>query len=109
MKSNTLLYKFILKNREKFFNFIFHVFTENAGCTCKDLIDNDGQGNCQGNTSYTFGKKICYVNQPTTCPDARENTWTKPGEKLSAKACEIGTIDKFRYTRLTIDKNHING
>ena len=56
------------------------------------MINRHGQGNCQGNPSNVFrGKKICYVNQPTTCPDAKESRGSNPGEKFSARACYTAT------------------
>merc|ERR1711962_1671732 len=71
-------------------------------CTCKDLINRHGQGNCQGNPSNVFrGKKICYVNQPTTCPDAKGSRGSNPGEKFSARAC-------YTATGMVADPRHNN-
>ena len=60
-----------------------------SGCTCKDLINSHGQGNCQGNPSNVLGKQICYVNQPSSCTDARASLGSLPGEQFSAQACEF--------------------
>ena len=59
------------------------------GCTCKDLVNEEGMGNCQGTPSVHFKRVACYVNQPTSCKDARVSG-KKPGEKYSAEACSRG-------------------
>ena len=66
-----------------------------SGCTCKDLINKHGQGNCQG-TPTSSGKHICYVNQPSTCPDAKDSLGSQPGEKFSIQACELNDGKKFQ-------------
>ena len=64
---------------------IFNIW---GGCTCKDLIDANGAGNCQDTISSTSGKAGCYVNQPSTCGDLKDSS-TNPGEKFSTEACLI--------------------
>ena len=56
-------------------------------CTCKNLVNKDGIGNCEGTKSVAFGKVACYVNQPSSCSDLK-NSGTNPGEKYSAVACD---------------------
>ena len=59
-------------------------------CTCKDLINYSGYGNCQGTVDINRGGvPICYVNQPSTCGDL-EDSISNPGEKSSAEACPPG-------------------
>lgn len=58
-----------------------------AECTCKDLINVNGVGNCQGTKSPELGDRLaCYVNQPSSCRDLLDSG-TNPGEKYSAEAC----------------------
>ena len=63
---------------------IFHL-----GCDCKDLVDPKDEGNCTGSINLHFGKVICYVEQPTSCSDARDSV-EYAGEKYSALACTVG-------------------
>ena len=60
-----------------------------ACCACKDLVDHKGEGNCAGSKNGHFGKVICYVEQPTSCSDARDSV-VHAGEKYSAQACTVG-------------------
>merc|ERR1711874_514796 len=59
------------------------------GCDCKDLVDPKDEGNCTGSINLHFGKVICYVEQPTSCSDARDSDFYA-GEKYSAQACTVG-------------------
>ena len=58
-----------------------------ASCTCKDLINSDGFGNCKGyrdpNRNYKFA---CYVVQPSNCTDLVASL-TNPGEMSSTQPC----------------------
>merc|ERR1711990_496976 len=60
-----------------------------GGCDCKDLVDPKDEGNCKGSINKHFGKVICYVEQPTSCSDARDSV-EYAGEKYSALACTVG-------------------
>ena len=64
-------------------------YSAQACCACKDLVDQKGEGNCAGSKNGHFGKVICYVEQPTSCSDARDSV-VHPGEKYSAQACTVG-------------------
>ena len=58
-------------------------------CTCKNLIDANGFGNCQATQSvstYYAASVGCYVNQPSGCQDLTAST-THPGEQSSTDAC----------------------
>ena len=58
-----------------------------ASCTCKDLINIGGFGNCKGSKDWNRGNKFtCYVNQPSTCTDLVDSS-TNPGEKSSTEPC----------------------
>ena len=52
-----------------------------SGCTCKDLVDDNGDGNC----NYLH----CYVNQPSTCSDVKDSGVLQ-GEQWSKLACNNG-------------------
>ena len=45
-------------------------------------------GNCKGPISWYLGNVICYVEQPTSCSDARDSV-VHAGEKYSAQACTV--------------------
>merc|ERR1719150_3425510 len=66
--------------------------TSEQGCDCKDLVDTNDEGNCKGSINDHFGKVICYVEQPTSCSDARDSV-EYAGEKYSALACTNGDDD----------------
>ena len=51
-------------------------------------MDPKGEGNCTGSKNGHFGKVICYVEQPTSCSDARDSV-VYAGEKYSALACSV--------------------
>ena len=61
------------KTRKIYFQFL-------SDCTCIDLIDPFGFGNCG-----LYG--VCYVNQPTSCSDALDSL-DLPGEKISSEPCK---------------------
>jgi len=52
-----------------------------ATCSCSDFVTPGGYGKCQ--KTY-LGKPICYVNEPTTCPDVVESLYPTG---LSWQAC----------------------
>ena len=61
-----------------------------ANCICTQYINKHGFGNCAklDLKNHIFnGKKICYVDLPSKCPDLRRS-FTNKGKKLSSKACE---------------------
>jgi len=58
-------------------------YSSAGGCSCKDLVNKNGWGNCQ--KAYG-GDYLCYVNQPSTCRDAKDSG-TNTGEKYSMEAC----------------------
>ena len=69
-----------------------------GSCSCKNLVSDDGRGNCKGTKIAKQGKiqTICYVNQPSYCGDL-EDSIKIPGEQHSAEAClseGIETLDK---------------
>ena len=58
------------------------------GCTCKDLVNVHGFGNCRDRKNVHQGNKaICYVNLPSDCNDLVDSIMI-PGEKSSAEACQ---------------------
>ena len=61
---------------------IFPVSTS-RGCTCKDLLNQSGYGNCLDD-EYN----MCYVEQPSSCSDLVDSG-DLPGEKYSEEACLI--------------------
>ena len=52
-------------------------------------------GNCKGPISWYLGNVICYVEQPTSCSDARDSVAIS-GEKYSALACAAGGKNAIR-------------
>ena len=59
-----------------------------SNCKCKDLINQNNVGNCQGKKPSQFRRKFvaCYVTQPSDCTDLKDSG-TNPGEQLSVNAC----------------------
>ena len=58
-------------------------------CVCKNMIDSNGYGNCQGNKmeNLSYGlSEVCYVTQPSGCHDLMSST-TISSEQMSAQAC----------------------
>ena len=78
------------KARKIYFQFL-------SDCTCKDLINPSGYGNC---ASTGFSSKFCYVNQPTSCSDALDSL-DLPGEKFSSEPCK-GRKSHFILTKLNV-------
>ena len=64
-------------------------------------MDHKGEGNCAGSKNGHFGKVICYVEQPTSCSDARDSV-VHPGEKYSAQACTVGGKNAISRNTLII-------
>ena len=61
-------------------------------CSCKDLINENGFGNCKGTGSPDHNNNVvCYVNHPSNCTDLVDSG-TNPGEKFSAQACIKGHL-----------------
>ena len=58
-------------------------------------MDTNDEGNCKGSINKHFGKVICYVEQPTSCSDARDSV-EYAGEKYSALACTVGGKNAMR-------------
>ena len=58
-------------------------------------MDPNDEGNCKGSINKHFGKVICYVEQPTSCSDARDSV-EYAGEKYSALACTNGGKNAIR-------------
>lgn len=72
------------------------------GCTCKDLVNVHGFGNCRDRKNIHQGNKaICYVNLPSDCNDLVDSIMI-PGEKSSAEACH--THGKY-FTKMIYHKN----
>ena len=68
---------------------LFHIFSPyKGGCKCKDLVNRNRVGNCQGRKPSQFNGQhfTCYVHLPSNCSDLKSST-TNPGEKFSAEAC----------------------
>ena len=60
-----------------------------ADCSCTNYINKYGFGNCTvlDLKPHKFhGKKVCYVDPPSNCPDLRGSV-TNKGKQLSAIAC----------------------
>ena len=55
-------------------------------CSCSDTIIN-GYGDCK---KKLRNKLICYVNEPSICPDLRESNLLN--KMYSAEACNTGNI-----------------
>ena len=72
-----------------------------GSCSCKNLVSQDGRGNCKGTKIAKQGKirAICYVNQPSYCGDL-EDSIKIPGEQHSAEACLSEGIN-------TLNENHV--
>ena len=51
-----------------------------------DFIGKDGFGNCEKEFE---GMVVCYVNEPTTCPDVFSSRH-EPGKLYSMEACKKG-------------------
>ena len=69
------------------YHFILSLLFITASCTCKDLINVGGYGNCKGSRDFNRDNKLtCYVNQPSTCTDLVDS-FTNPGEKSSTEPC----------------------
>ena len=51
-----------------------------------DFIGKDGFGNCEKEFE---GMVVCYVNEPTTCPD-QISSKHEPGKLYSKEACKKG-------------------
>ena len=72
------------------FELNWHIIFLDA-CTCKNLIDANGYGNCQGKKSFSpdYGlSEVCYVKQPSGCVDLSDSD-TNPGEQTSKDACAM--------------------
>lgn len=82
-------------------NFGIWLIIVKGSCSCKNLVSEDGRGNCKGTKIAKQGKirAICYVNQPSYCGDLEESIKI-PGEQHSAEACLSEGID-------TLHENHI--
>ena len=68
------------------------LLTITVSCTCKNLINGYGEGNCLANSAKfgpESGKKYCYVHNPSNCTDLLESD-VLHGEKISAVACNSG-------------------
>ena len=63
----------------------FKIATDN--CSCQNFIDVDGYGNCQKGHPMKNNLNVCYVNQPSTCPDTLESGKLL-GQEISAHACK---------------------
>ena len=62
-----------------------------ADCSCTNYINKYGFGNCTvlDLKPHKFhGKKVCYVDPPSNCPDLRGSV-TNKGKQLSAMACKV--------------------
>merc|ERR1711978_453651 len=57
-----------------------------GGCECKNLINENGLGNCQKEYEFLGNQLICYVQLPSTCTDLQQSA-TNAGEFYSAEAC----------------------
>lgn len=78
MRQSILLYS------EKLFNW---KFSRLATCRCNALATIEGLfGRCK--LFKDTGKKYCYVQKPTNCPDAKKSeSLFLQGEKYSKEAC----------------------
>ena len=56
-------------------------------CTCDDYVDNQGYGNCQQSHPDFHNLVVCYVNQHTTCSDAKYIS-VRPLRQISTYACK---------------------
>ena len=78
-----------------------------ADCSCTNYVNKYGFGNCTilDLKPHKFhGKKVCYVDPPSNCPDLRGSV-TNKGKKLSAIACtfkEEGEVKKPSKTSTSL-------
>ena len=76
------------------------MFAGPPDCSCTDFINRSGTGYCKKKYVCTYpsrpscvkqfhNKKVCYVNQPSNCPDIFDSpAYKKSGRKVSHQACE---------------------
>ena len=77
---------------------MYNYFTaSNAGCLCKNLVVEGGYGNCKKYSSIAKGK-ICYVTQPSSCPDLGDSEIID-SEKYSAAACKKGILYQINISQ----------
>ena len=73
---------------------LYLVISESSlGCSCHEYVNQNGYGLCKKkdfNQEHVKDLHVCYVNQPSTCPDLYASV-TDPGRKLSAQACQLGS------------------
>ena len=67
-------------------------FPNTGNCKCTNYVSNNGYGNC----SKDYGDKgpLCYVEEPSTCPDV-VNSQSEKGKRFSYEACTNGSSGKF--------------
>ena len=61
-------------------------------CSCMDFT-NEYNGNTYGNCLGSGSSRLCYVNEPTTCSDARDSS--QSNKKYSKVACDEDPGIKF--------------
>ena len=85
--NNQNQYQFSLKYNQTKRPFCDIYYIE-GGCKCKDLVNRNRVGNCEGRKPSQFNGQhfTCYVFLPSNCSDLKTST-TNPGEKFSAEAC----------------------
>lgn len=87
----------------------FWLIIVKGSCSCKNLVSQDGRGNCKGTKIAKQGKirAICYVNQPSYCGDL-EDSIKIPGEQHSSEACLSEGIDTLHRNLIRCYNNITN-
>ena len=70
--------------------FIIRSLELGESCKCDDFVDENGYGNCLKEIN---GKKVCYINQPSSCNDL-EHSNSVHKKKISAEACSGNSVCK---------------
>ena len=77
-----------------------------SDCSCSSFVNKWGFGNCSklNLEKHRFhGKRVCYVDPPSNCPDLRGSI-TNKDKKLSAEAC-INEEERKVRSRLGISNS----
>ena len=57
---------------------------QTGDCLCNYIVDSNGYGLCKKQYAALSNRRVCYVTEPSTCPDL---VTMSSGSKLSAEAC----------------------
>ena len=64
------------------------MFNAIGNCSCYDFVDTNGYGNCEKGHINKNNLTVCYVHQPTNCPDVLDSS-AFPGRQISSYACRL--------------------